>query len=99
MNTLMKRVAMLGVAGLMTAGAAAPSLAQTVGAYVHTGPMYGHTYSGYAAPAGGYAYADPMSGYAYTGRVAVPYSVQQPSQCWTDEGYGRIMPCDTGSAQ
>jgi hypothetical protein len=85
MNTLMKRVAMLGVAGLMTAGAVAPSLAQTV---IHEGPYVGaRTY--------GWSYQQPMGGYAYTGRVAAPFSVQQPTECWTDEGYGRIASCDS----
>jgi len=87
MNTMMKRVAMLGVAGLMTAGAVAPSLAQTV----ITEPYYGtRTYHSLEAPIGGYA---------YTGRVAAPFSVQQPTECWTDEGYGRVTGCDAGSAR
>jgi hypothetical protein len=86
MNTLTKRIAMLGVAGLMTAGAAAPSLAQTV----IESPSYGtRTYHSYSVQ-------QPMSGYAYSGRVAAPFAVQQPTECWTDEGYGRIASCDGG---
>ena len=90
MNTLMKRVAMLGVAGLVTAGAVAPTLAQTV---VHEGPYVGaRTYHGFS-------YQQPMSGYAYTGRIAAPFAIQQPTECWTDEGYGRVTSCDAGSAR
>ncbi len=88
MNTLMKRVAMLGVAGLMTAGAVAPSLAQTV---IHEGPYVGaRTYHSWS-----YQQPSPYGGYAYSGQVVAPFAMQQPSQCWTDEGYGRFTSCDT----
>ncbi|MCZ7656940.1 MAG: hypothetical protein M5U07_03375 [Xanthobacteraceae bacterium] len=89
MTTLSKYAAGLGVAGLIAAGSVAPAAAQAV---VMERPYHGmhHTWSPFA----GYGYAG-----AYDGRVAAPFSVQTPTECWTDEGYGRIASCDQGSVR
>lgn len=79
-HTLLKRAAMLGVAGVITAGAVAPSLAQTV--VVPERPYYGAERPYYGAN-------DPT-----TRRGSILN--QSPTECWTDEGYGRTTACDAG---
>lgn len=61
-----------------------PAYEITPGPYFHRDVLGAYGWDDYA----------PVPG---SGLVAAPFRVQTPTQCWTDEGYGRIASCDVAN--
>jgi hypothetical protein len=78
----MRSILTLAIAGLMAATALAPASAATKNKRV-------------PAPAQNEYAPDGLQGAPVSARPGAPATIyQQPSACFTDEGYGRFTPCD-----
>lgn len=84
-KTLLTGTAALAIIGATLLATASPSEAQRAprGDRAMTAPRADVGPGGFFGPFGSYNY-----GYA------TPYWAARPGECFTDEGYGRFLPCD-----
>ena len=112
MRSISTHIAAFGVAGLLTAAALTPASAQTwstwnvgwnsrpfIAADVSLGTpgYYGGGYYGATAYGGGVLIEAPVAATVDTGFYTPrTFGYRLGRTCVTDEGYGRVFPCDHG---